>query len=70
MSPPDPTAVSLPLPPGPVPFSQELRTLIVRFDDRPVRLGELLEATKGRGYHVLLLLIALPFVGPIPLPGF
>jgi hypothetical protein len=51
-------------------FSAELRALIVRFDNRPVRLSEILEATQGRGYHLLLLLIALPFVGPIPLPGF
>ena len=51
-------------------FSAELRALIARFDDRPVRLAEILEATEGRGYHLLLFLIALPFVGPIPLPGF
>jgi hypothetical protein len=51
-------------------FSEELRELVARFDDRPVRIGEILEATQGRGYHLLLLLIALPFVGPIPLPGF
>ena len=59
---------SSPLPPPT--FSAELRALADRFDDRPVRLGELLDATQGRGYHLLLLLIALPFVGPIPLPGF
>jgi hypothetical protein len=51
-------------------FSDELRALVTRFDDRPVRFGEILEATQQRGYHLLLLLIALPFVGPIPLPGF
>lgn len=54
----------------PLRFSTELRDLVARFDDQPVRLGALLEATEGRGYHLLLLLIALPFVGPIPLPGF
>lgn len=70
MSPPDPSAVLPSPPPGPGPFSQELHELIVRFDDRPVRLGEILEATKERGYHALLVLIALPFIGPIPLPGF
>ncbi len=53
----------------PTAFSAELQALIDRFDDRPVRLGEILEATQGRGYYLLLLLIALPFVGPIPLPG-
>lgn len=66
---------SAPLPAGspgaqrPV-FSIELRELLARFENRPVRLIEILEATQGRGYHLLLLLIALPFVGPIPLPGF
>ena len=54
----------------PVAFSVELDDLIARFDNRPVRLVEILEATQGRGYHLLLILIALPFVGPIPLPGF
>jgi hypothetical protein len=51
-------------------FSADLRELVARFEDRPVRIVEILEATQGRGYHLLLLLIALPFVGPIPLPGF
>jgi hypothetical protein len=51
-------------------FSAELRELLAQFENRPVRLAEILEATQGRGYHLLLLLIALPFVGPIPLPGF
>ncbi len=51
-------------------FSAELGALLARFEDRPVRLMEILEATQGRGYHLLLLLITLPFVGPIPLPGF
>ncbi len=51
-------------------FSAKLRELIARFGDRPVRLGEIFEATQGRGYHLLLVLIALPFVTPIPLPGF
>jgi hypothetical protein len=57
-------------PPKAVRFSTELGDLVARFDDRPVRFGEILEATQGRGFHLLLLLIALPFVGPIPLPGF
>jgi hypothetical protein len=67
-APPSPLSA---VPPGSAPkFSEELRELIARFDDRPVRFGEILEATQGRGYHLLLLLISLPFVGPVPLPGF
>jgi hypothetical protein len=53
-----------------VPFSQELRALVERFGDRPVRLAELFDATQGRGSNLLLLSITLPFVTPIPLPGF
>ncbi|MEO6002672.1 MAG: exopolysaccharide biosynthesis protein [Opitutus sp.] len=51
-------------------FSTELNQFVERWGDRPVRLTEILESIQGRGYHLLLLLIALPFVGPIPLPGF
>ena len=61
-------------PSGPAPqrvaFSRELRELAGRFAERPVRLGELLEATQGRGFNLLLVFIALPFLTPIPLPGF
>jgi hypothetical protein len=51
-------------------LSTELRRLGERFGDRPVRCRDIVEATQGRGYHFLLLCIALPFVGPVPLPGF
>ena len=72
------TELPSPLPPPPADappaarpmFSAELEELLAQFENRPVRLLEILEATQGRGYHLLLLLIALPFVGPIPLPGF
>lgn len=68
---PPPSSSGAPaIPEVPLRFSSELREILARFDDRPVRLAELLEATRGRGYQLLLVLIALPFVGPIPLPGF
>jgi hypothetical protein len=51
-------------------FSQELRCLAQKFADRPVRLSEILAATQGRGFYLLLLLIGLPFLTPVPLPGF
>ena len=35
-------------------FSRGLRDLNHRFSDRPIRLGELLEAMQGRGFHLLL----------------
>src|SRR5262245_3345927 len=51
-------------------FSEELNALAARFGDQPVCLGDLLAATQGRGYNLLLVLIALPFLTPVPLPGF
>lgn len=59
-------------PPAParMTFSQELRELAGRFAERPVRLGEILDASKGRGFNLLLVFIALPFLTPVPLPGF
>jgi len=51
-------------------FSQELRQLAQKFADRPTTLSEILAATQGRGFDLLLLLIGLPFVTPVPLPGF
>ena len=50
-------------------FSQELRCLAEQFADRPARLSEILAATQGRGFNLLLLVIGLPFLTPIPLPG-
>jgi hypothetical protein len=34
-----------------------------------VRLREIVEVTQGRGYTLLLMVLALPFCTPIPLPG-
>lgn len=51
-------------------FSGELAQLAGQLSDRPLRVREILEATQGRSYYLLLLVIALPFVGPVPLPGF
>jgi hypothetical protein len=34
-----------------------------------MRLSDMLDATRGRGFNLLLVFIALPFVTPIPLPG-
>jgi hypothetical protein len=50
-------------------FSHELQELALRFANRPVRLSELLDATQGRGFNLLLLMIGLPFLSPIPLLG-
>ena len=50
-------------------FSAELQMLAEKFAERPARLSEILEATHGRGFALLLIFISLPFVTPIPLPG-
>ena len=50
-------------------FSQDLRDLAQQFAGRPARLSEIVSATRGRGFNLLLLLIGLPFLTPIPLPG-
>jgi len=53
----------------PARFSQDLRGLAQHFADRPARLSEILTVTQGQGFNLLLLLIGLPFLTPIPLPG-
>ena len=60
---------STPPPPRRAAFSAELRELAARFDGRPVQVEALLEAIGERGFHVLLVLLALPFLTPLPLPG-
>ncbi|MBL9210855.1 MAG: exopolysaccharide biosynthesis protein [Opitutaceae bacterium] len=67
--------VAPPAPPAPAApsthaFVRELQELVDRYDKEGVTLGALLERTESRGYYLLLILIALPFVTPIPLPGF
>lgn len=57
-------------PPPKTPFSQELRELIEHFGDRPVSVEEFIHVTRGRGYNLLLICTSLPFLTPIPLPGF
>lgn len=51
------------------PFSQELHELATRVGDSDLSIREVLAATRGRGFDLLLLLASLPFVTPIPLPG-
>jgi hypothetical protein len=46
-----------------------LNGIAVRFADRPARLQEVLEATEGRGFDLLLLFIGLPFLTPLAFPG-
>lgn len=50
-------------------LSEELADLRVRAGERAVTLREVLYVLGGRGYLLLVLLLALPFITPIPLPG-
>ena len=50
-------------------FSQELQHLATIFAERPATVSAILNATQGRGFELLLVLISLPFLTPIPLMG-
>ncbi|KUG23104.1 hypothetical protein ASZ90_007098 [hydrocarbon metagenome] len=54
---------------APLRLSEEIGLLVATFAERRVRLHEVVEVTQGRGYTLLLILLALPFCTPIPLPG-
>ena len=51
-------------------LSSQLGRLAAQFSGRPVKLGELTDILQLRGYNALLILLAFPFITPIPLPGF
>lgn len=57
-----------PLPP-PRKLSEELAELQARAAERAVTLREVIYLLRGRAYLLLVLLLALPFLTPIPLPG-
>ena len=50
-------------------LSEELAHLQATFADRSVQLHEVIDVLQGRAYLLLLVLLALPFCTPIPLPG-
>ena len=50
-------------------LSEEIEALIAAFGERPLRLREVMAVLRGRAYTLLLLLLAIPFCTPIPLPG-
>jgi len=51
-------------------LSSQLARLAVGFAERPVRLGELTDLLQLRGYDAVLIFVAVPFITPVPLPGF
>ena len=51
-------------------LSEELALLLEELrHGEPVRLGDLIGVLHGRGYTLLLVLLAAPFCTPLPLPG-
>jgi len=50
-------------------LSEELAELRVRAGERAITLREVIYLLGGRAYMLLVLLLALPFITPIPLPG-
>jgi hypothetical protein len=50
-------------------FSEELRRLGKQFNAQPATLAAILSAAKERGIELVLVLVCLPFLTPIPLPG-
>lgn len=50
-------------------LSEELTRLETMFAERAVKLQEVIAVLHGRAYILLIMLLALPFGTPIPLPG-
>ena len=54
--------------PAPKKLSEEIAALRDRFATGPLTLGEVVTVLQGRAWTLVLILLALPFVTPIPLP--
>jgi hypothetical protein len=55
--------------PRPPKLSEVIERLIAEFQTRPVTLREVIVVLQGRAYNLLMLLLAIPFLLPLPLPG-
>ena len=53
----------------PIKLSEELAQLRTRAGERAVTLREVIYVLGGRAYLLLVLLLALPFIAPISIPG-
>jgi hypothetical protein len=54
--------------PVPKKLSEEVAALRDRFAEGPLTLGEAVVVLQGRAWTLVLILLALPFITPIPLP--
>jgi hypothetical protein len=50
-------------------LSEELAALRASAGERAITLREVIQTLGGRAYMLLVLLLAIPFITPIPLPG-
>jgi hypothetical protein len=67
---PAPTSVIVPTDwSRPRKLSEELAMILREFEVETVTLREVLGLLHGRGYVLLVMLLALPFCTPVPLPG-
>lgn len=64
-----PSVIVPPNPARPQKLSDELAMILREFEVETVTLREVMSLLHGRGYVLLLMLLALPFCQPIPLPG-
>ncbi len=57
--------------PGHLPtrLSEDLQNILEHADGKGVTIGRVVEILRGRGLDVLVIVLALPFCTPIPLPG-
>lgn len=69
---PTPVQITLPMrearPARRFSFSTQLKDVAHRVGEKPIRLDELAAVFQGRTSNVLLILLALPFLTPVPLP--
>lgn len=54
--------------PPPPRLSEEIAALRDRFAEGPLTLGDVIVVLQGRAWTLVLILLALPFITPIPLP--
>lgn len=50
-------------------LSEEIGRLQSALEERPLRLGEMIEVMQGRAYTLLLIILCIPFCSPIPIPA-
>jgi len=55
--------------PTPTRLSDDLERIRTQAAGRSLTLAEIIHILRGRGFDVLMVLLALPFCTPIPLPG-